>query len=253
MANHRTVNGVRTWYDELGTGEPVVLLHGGFSDSRDFHGNLTALSADFRLLLPERRGHGHTADQPGPITVELMAQDTIAFLEDTLDGPTRLVGYSAGGIVALWVALRRPDLVDRLVLISAAFDAGGMIFRPSADGEPPAPLVAAYAEVSPDGAEHFPVVMRKIVDAVETEPGLDPAQLAEVSPRTLVLAGDDDLVTLEHTIALYRGLPAAELAIVPAATHLLLREKPAPCTSLVRDFLTTDQAPTMMPIRRAAH
>jgi pimeloyl-ACP methyl ester carboxylesterase len=251
MANYRTVNGVRTWYDELGTGEPVVLLHGGFSNSRDFHGNLADLADDFHLLLPERRGHGHTADVPGPITVELMAQDAIAFVEDTLDDPTRLVGYSAGGIVALWVALRRPDLVSRLALISAAFDVSGTLFRPSADAEPPAPLVAAYAEVSPDGADHFPVVFRKIVDAVETEPGLDPAQLGAVSPRTLVMAGDDDLVTLEHTIELYRGLPNAELAIVPAASHLLLHEKPALCTSLVRDFLTTDQVPTMMPIRRA--
>ena len=251
MANYRTVNGVRTWYDELGTGEPIVALHGGFSDSRDFHGNLTALADDFRLLLPERRGHGHTADQPGPITVELLAQDTIAFLEDTLDGPTRLVGYSAGGIVALWVALRRPDLVSRLVLISAAFDISGMIYRPTVEGEPPAPLVAAYAEVSPDGADHFPVVIRKIVDAIDTEPGLDPAQLAMVGPRTLVMGADDDLVTLEHAIELYRGLPDAQLAILPATSHLLLHEKPALCTSLIREFLTTDAAPTMMPIRRA--
>ena len=65
------------------------------------------------------------------------------------------------------------------------------------------------------------------------------------------MTGDDDIVTLEHTLALYRGLQNAQLAIVPAASHLLLHEKPELCTRLVTDFLTTDPASTMMPIRRA--
>jgi pimeloyl-ACP methyl ester carboxylesterase len=73
------------------------------------------------------------------------------------------VGYSAGGTVALWVAMRRPDLVERLVLISAAYDLDGLIFKPSADGEMPAALVDAYAEVSPDGRDHFAVVIGKAI------------------------------------------------------------------------------------------
>ncbi|MEV4065685.1 alpha/beta fold hydrolase, partial [Nonomuraea dietziae] len=127
MADYVDVNGVRTWYDERGEGDPLVLLHGGLTDSRDFTGNLDALADRFRLLLPERRGHGHTADVEGPITIGVMAQDTIAFLDKTVDGPVRLAGYSAGAIVALWVAVRRPDLVERLVLVSGGFHPDGMI------------------------------------------------------------------------------------------------------------------------------
>jgi pimeloyl-ACP methyl ester carboxylesterase len=252
MADYVEVNGVSMWYDERGDGDPLVLLHGGFTDSRDFTGNLDTLASRFRLLLPERRGHGHTADVAGPITLDVMAQDTIAFLDKLVGGPVRLVGYSAGAIVALRVAVRRPDLVDRLVLISGAFNRDGMILRPSADAAPPPQLVAAYAEVSPDGAEHLPVVTAKIAKSVAEEPGLIVADLGAVACRTLVMVGDDDIVTLEHTLALYRGLRDAELAIVPAASHLLLLEKPELCTRLVTDFLTTDPAPTMMPIRRAA-
>jgi pimeloyl-ACP methyl ester carboxylesterase len=251
MADYVEVNGVSMWYDERGDGDPLVLLHGGFTDSRDFTGNLDTLASRFRLLLPERRGHGHTADVAGPITLDVMAQDTIAFLDKLVGGPVRLVGYSAGAIVALRVAVRRPDLVDRLVLISGAFNRDGMILRPSADAAPPPQLVAAYAEVSPDGAEHLPVVIAKIAKSVAEEPGLIVADLGAVACRTLVIAGDDDNVTLEHTLALYRGLRDAELAIVPAASHLLLLEKPELCTRLVSDFLTTDSTPTMMPIRRA--
>jgi len=252
MTGYVEVNGVNTWYDERGDGDPLVLLHGGLTDSRDFTGNLDALAGRFRLLLPERRGHGHTADVSGPITVEAMAQDTIAFVEEIVGRPVRLAGYSAGAIVALWVAVRRPDLVDRLVLISGAFQPKGMILRPTADAPPPAPLLAAYAEVSPDGANHFPVVIAKIARSVSEEPGLEPGELKTVTCPALVVAADDDIVTLEHTLELYRNLRDGQLAIVPGTSHLLLHEKPELCAKLVTDFLTASPAPTKMSIRRAA-
>jgi pimeloyl-ACP methyl ester carboxylesterase len=180
-----------------------------------------------------------------------MAQDTIAFLEKTVSGPARLVGYSAGGTVALWVAMHRPDLVERLVLISAVYDVDGLIFKPQTGGEMPAAIVDDYAEVSPDGRDHLPVVIGKIVHAAATQPGLSPDDLCAVTARTLVLTGDDDLVTLDHTLALYRALPTAELAVLPNASHLLLMEHGGAVRDMVLKFLTTNAAPTYMPIARA--
>lgn len=239
------------WHDERGSGEPVVLLHGGLTDSRCFDGNLDQLASDFRLFLPDRRGHGRTPDMPGPITVELMARDTIAFLEDVVGGPAKLAGYSAGGTVALQVALLRPDLVEKLVLVSAAFDPDGLLYKPSAGGELPEQILDAYGEVSPDGRDHLHVVVRKIVDAVATEASPTPSELRGVTCPTLVLAGDDDLVTLDHTIAMYRALPQAQLAVVPNASHLLLMEHPDLVNDIVATFLGTEPSATLMPIRRA--
>jgi len=226
-------------------------MHGGLTDSRDFGGNLDALASQFRVYLPERRGHGHTADVEGPLTLELMAQDAVAFLETIVRQPTHLVGYSAGAAVALRTAIAIPDLVDRLVLVSGWFSNDGLIARPSADGEPPRQLVAAYASVSPDGTDHFPVVIGKVAQAAAEETGLTVADLNALACQTLVMVGDDDLVSLEHTVLLYRSLPNAQLAVVPSSSHLLLFEKPALCTRLVEEFLTTDPKPTLMPIRRA--
>jgi pimeloyl-ACP methyl ester carboxylesterase len=251
MAEYVDVNGVRTWYDERGDGDPLVLLHGGLTDSRDFSDNLAQLASRFRLLLPERRGHGHTSDVAGPITIDLMAQDTIAFVDRIVGAPVRLVGYSAGAIVALWVAVRRPDLVSRLVLISGAFDPDGVILQPRADGPPPAALVAAYAEVSPDGADHFSIVVAKIARAAQQGSRLQPTELRLVTCPSLVVVADDDNVTLEHTLALYRALPDAQLAVIPGTSHLLLHEKPQECTRVVADFLTAEPMPTLMPIRRS--
>lgn len=251
MPMYVDANGVNTWYDERGHGEPLVLLHGGFTDSRDFAGNLATLDKAFRLLMPERRGHGHTPDVDGPFTVELMADDMIAFMEKVVGGPAHLAGYSVGATVAMLVALRRPDLVRQLVLVSGAFHHSGWIFKPAADVEMPAALVQAYGEVSPDGVEHFPVIQAKAAKAAAEGPTLSAADLATIPNRTLVMAGDDDLIHLEHTLALCRGIPRSELAVVPGTSHILLHEKPDLCVQLVTDFLTGEPVPTMAPIRRA--
>jgi pimeloyl-ACP methyl ester carboxylesterase len=252
VAGYIDLGDVRTWYDEHGAGEPLVLLHPGGADARAWAPNLDALAARFHVFTPERRGHGRTPDVDGPITNELMAEDTIAFLEQVVGASARLAGCSAGVSVALHVALRRPDLVERLVLIAGVFHRDGWV--PSAidpDASPHEALVRGYAELSPDGADHFPVVSAKLTRLNWEEPTLTAADLAGVTSRTLVMVGDDDEVTLEHAIAMYRGLPDAELAVVPGTSHGLLHEKPALCNELIVDFLTTDPVPTFAPVRRA--
>lgn len=254
MANYEQLDGVRTWYGEHGEGDPLVLLHPGGAgvDARAFGPNLGALAARFRVYTPERRGHGHTADVEGPITFDAMAQDTIAFLETVVGGPAHLVGCSDGATVALLVALRRPDLTRRLVLVAGVFHHDGWIAEAiDPDNEPPAFLERLYGEVSPDGLDHCPVVVAKLAQMHVQEPTLAASDLNGVTSRTLVRVGDDDEVALEHAVATYRGLADAELMVVPGTSHGLLVEKPTLCNGSIIDFLTTEPVPTMAPIRRA--
>jgi pimeloyl-ACP methyl ester carboxylesterase len=253
VAGHQELGAVRTWYDEQGEGEPLVLLHPGGADARAWAPNLDALVAHFHVFTPERRGHGRTPDVEGPITYELMAQDMIAFLERVVGGRAHLVGWSAGASLALLVALRRVELVRRLVLIAGVFHRDGWV--PSAidpDAYPHEALQPGYAELSPDGPDHFAVVSAKLAKMNWEEPTLTTSDLGQVRGRTLVMLGDDDEVTLEHAIATYRGLPDAELAVVPGTSHGLLHEKPALCNTIIVDFLTTDPVPTIAPVRRAS-
>lgn len=254
MADYIELGEVRTWYDERGGGDPVVLLHPGGAgvDARAWAPNLDAVAAAFRAFTPERRGHGRTPDVEGPLTFELMAQDTIAFLEAVIGGPAHLVGYSDGAIVALLVALYRPELVRKLVFIAGVFHhegwAPGVI---DGDAPPPEFLERLYAEISPDGPEHYPVIVEKLARMHAHEPTLTMSDLGRIEARTLVMVGDDDEVTLEHALALYRGLSDGELAVIPGTSHGLLVEKPALCNGLIVDFLTSDPVPTMAAIRRA--
>jgi pimeloyl-ACP methyl ester carboxylesterase len=253
MGEYVQLGPVRTWYEEHGSGDPLVLMHGGLVDARFFAPNIEALAAAFHVYTPERRGHGHTPDVEGPITYQLMADDTVAFLETVVREPADLVGHSDGAFVAMLVGMQRPDLVKRLVLISGGFNKSGEA-APEAEWDVDAIeqfLGPAYAEVSPDGAEHFRVVATKIGDMAAREPDLAADQLGAVSARTLVMFSDDDLVTMSHAVEMYEAIPNAELAVVPGTSHFLTQEKPDLVNRLVVDFLTRDPVPTVAPVRRA--
>jgi pimeloyl-ACP methyl ester carboxylesterase len=252
MADYVDLGGVRTWYEEQGSGEPVVLLHPGMVDSRAYGPNIDALAAGFRVFTPERRGHGHTPDVAGPITFDDFADDTIAFLEKVVGGPAHLVGCSDGATVALLAALKRPDLVRRLVFIASVFHRDGWLPGVlDTDDEVPEFFVDGYAEVSPDGRSHFPVIAAKMAQMHVDGPTLSADDLRGISSRTLVMAGDDDEVALEHLIAAYRAIPDAELAVVPGTSHGLMVEKPDLVNRIVVDFLRLEPVPTFAPIRRA--
>ncbi|TDC52179.1 alpha/beta hydrolase [Jiangella ureilytica] len=253
MGDYVTIGPARTWYEQHGDGGPLVLLHGGMVDSRWFEPNLGPLAERFTVYTPDLRGHGRTADVDGPITFQAMAEDMIAFLEQAVGRPADVLGHSVGAFVWLLVALQRPELANRMVLISGGFSKDG-------DAVPDAPwdldlleqfLGPAYAEVSPDGAEHFRVVAEKVGAMSEREPYLPVAELAKVSHRTLLMVADDDLVTLAHMVEMYDAMPNAELAVVPGTSHFLTQEKPGLVNRLVLDFLTQDPVPTVAPIRRA--
>ncbi|HEU0239301.1 MAG TPA: alpha/beta hydrolase [Micromonosporaceae bacterium] len=249
MAEQFTEDGI--WYADLGAGDPLVLLHPGGAgvDSRALAPQVAAFVDRFHVYTPEQRGHGRTADVSGPLSYERMAADTIGFIDEVVGTPALLLGVSDGAVVALTVALRRPDLVRRLVLAAGIFHRDGW-HDGVLDGEPPDFLRESYAELSPDGTEHYPIVVAKLATMHADQPTFTPTDLSNVTCRTLVLVADDDEVRLEHAIAMYRAIPDAELAVVPGTSHGLLVEKPDLCNQIIDTFLTTDPVPTYAPIRR---
>ncbi|WP_327121821.1 alpha/beta hydrolase [Streptomyces sp. NBC_01341] len=251
--------GVRTWYETEGAGDPLLLLHGGFCTNDTWGAQRADLAAGFRLFLPERRAHGHTPDVAGPLSYQDMADDTVAFLETVVTGPAHLVGWSDGGVVALLVAMARPDLVRKVVVIGAnvrpaaeSFAAPAMLDAMTPDGDDLGFFREMYESVTPDGPDHWPVVAAKMIDMWRTQPTLTADDLARIQASVLVMVGDDDMMTLEHTIAVYRTITESQLAVVPGASHLVPLEKPALVNRLILDHLAQDGVETLLPIRRAA-
>jgi pimeloyl-ACP methyl ester carboxylesterase len=241
-AGYVTVADLPTWHEVAGEGPAVVLLHGAFSGAASWAAQAPALvSAGFRVHVPERRGHAHTRDVAGPLTYEVMATDTIAYLEAEAGGPAHLVGWSDGAVVALLVALRRPDLVARIVLIGQYYNSSGRVPDSDLDrllrGDDVKDFLRrAYDPVSPDGPEHFEVVYAKTMAMIDSEPEIDLAALAAVSAPALVLQGDRDEVTLDHGAAVAAALGNGRLAVLPG-THGLPIELPELVSTLLIAFL----------------
>lgn len=237
------IRGQRVWHATFGSeGEPVVLLHGGFANADSWMLQAPVLkAAGFRVYVPERRAHGRTPDVDGPITYGLMAEETIGYLEAVIDRPAHLVGWSDGAVVALLVGMRRPDLVNRMVLIGQYFNSAGKVpgstlldMIGSAEGA--GFLRGMYDPYSPDGPDHFPVVHAKLLAMFDTEPEIELSELAAVTPPTLVLQGDRDEVTVEHSIEVANALPNGRLAVIPGS-HGLPIEQPAVVNELLIGFL----------------
>lgn len=244
-------------YHELhGEGEPLLLIHGSLGGVQSWPAQVPALAEEYRVYVVEERGRGHTPDVPGPFHYEDLAADTTAFIEHVVGAPVHLVGASDGGIISLLIGLRRPDVVRRMVVIGANFHHSAIIKEAGwSDLDPYAPWLdgprARYAAASPDGAEHWPEIVRKVTEMGNTEPELTTTDLAGIGVPVLVMAGDDDAMHLEHAVELYEALPQGQLAIVPGTSHLCFMEKPAVVNRLILDFLAEDLPPqTMLPVRR---
>jgi pimeloyl-ACP methyl ester carboxylesterase len=256
MGTYVDLPAVRMWFDEQGggAGTTAVLLHGGMCTADTWNMQLEALGAGRRLLLPEQRGHGHTADV-GDVGYELMTADTAAFLDAVAGGPVDVVGWSDGGNIGIHLALRHPDLVRKLVVIGSNYHYEGTIpaLLDGMEGEEEGGdmLRDLYEAASPDGPGHWPVIKAKLLEMWRTSPTLTEVDLEAIGQPVLVLAGDDDAVFLRHTVALYEALPQGQLAIVPGASHLAPLEKPDLVNRLIVDFLDDGAVVSMLPMRRA--
>ena len=253
---HISLNGHPTWtYVSKRKKKPsLVLLHGGMSSSGSLLRNLAPhFDKNYRVAAFDRRGHGRTADTDAPFHYEEMADETIAFLEH-LGGKHFVVGHSDGGNVALIVAMRRPDLLKRVVLVGANYHFDGMRLMPMfhLEGEQFEEWATKYGELSPSGKEHARDVITKTLHMFDTEPAFSVDDLAKITVPMLVMAGDDDLMELSHTSSLYEAVPGAQLAIVPGTSHAVLKEKTKLSAKLIRNFFEDDYPPvTYQPSRRA--
>ena len=246
----------RVWYEEQGSGDPLVLIHGGAVDSRFFEHNIGPLAEAFRVIAVDLWGHGRSPDRDGPFSLASFAGDVADIIERVASGPAHVVGHSIGAAVALELTIRRPDLVRQLVAVSGGFDVAAEESTAGLDidamvDQTVAFLGSTYGAVSPDGEAHFATVTRKDFELSSREPRYATEDIGRIDQRTLVMVADDDITPLDHQLEFYRALPRGELAVVPGTSHFLLQEKPALCNAIILDFLREEPISTVAPVRRA--
>ena len=226
------VNGHELYYETRGYGPPLLLLHGGGdSGAGSFSRQFDDFTAAHRLIAPDQIGQGRTPDVPGPLSYTAMMNDTIALLDRLRPGPVDVVGYSDGGILALMLAVRRPDLVRRLVVSGANLSPDGLTAKELAE------LRTAVARARGRSDPTLGDRLNTLWLHSPTPEEISPALLAGLDKPVLVMSGDRDAITLEHTLAIYRALPKAELCILPGTGHGTFGARPQWVNPIILDFL----------------
>jgi pimeloyl-ACP methyl ester carboxylesterase len=240
-------------YEWPNSGEALVLLHGGLSQTSHFEESvLPAVEGNFHIFGYDRTGHGFTGDQEGSMHYEFQCAEAIAYLEDIVQEPAHLIGHSDGSIISLMVAMRRPDLVKSVVFFGGLFHYSGQLQMPDFDGNISESDRAEYALTSPDAPETQEAKTRKMFSIWYSEPEFTVEDVAKISCPVLVLVGDDDVISHHHTIELFEALPQGQLAVIPGTSHQANKEKPEIFQMFIREFLADLSYPqTKMPQRRA--
>lgn len=253
--HYADVNGIKLYYEIHGIGKPLILLHGGLGALEMFGPNLPALAKGRRVIGVDLQGHGRTADIDRPLSVALMADDIAALIKYLeLDRPD-IMGYSLGGGVALQTAMRHPEVVGKLVVVSTLFRRNafypdilaqqGQVNAAAAEMMKQTPMYQLYASIAPR-PEDFPKLLDKIGGLMKEDFDLS-SQVAGIKATTLIVAGDADIFPPAHAVEMFgllgggqkdggwdgSGQPKSRLAILPGLTHYTIFSAPALAATVI--------------------
>ena len=244
------VQGSNLYVDKVGTGRPLILLHGGLGAGEMFGPILPALAERHQVITVDLQGHGRTADIDRPIDIRLMADDIGALIDHLgLDKPD-VVGYSLGGGVAFHTAVRYPDKVRRLVFASAHIRRDAIppemlaqqaqVNAAAAEFMKDTPMYQLYQQLAPR-PEDFPRLLDKIGAAMAQDFDFSD-EVRSLQMPTLIVAADADMAPPSHYVEIFKlldgglrdggwmgeGRPKGghALAILPGLTHYNLFASP---------------------------
>jgi pimeloyl-ACP methyl ester carboxylesterase len=249
------VNGLKMYYEVHGSGEPVVLLHGAFMTiTNNWDGWIGELAKTRKVIAVEMQGHGRTADIERDINSENLADDVAALLDHLKIPKADLIGYSMGGGVAMQCAIRHPDKVRKVVVISSTFRRDGMVKEAldmfptlTADAFKGSPIEVEYKKLSPT-PDDFPKFVKRMIAMASKGHDLGADKLKATTAPMFFIHGDADGIRLEHIAEMFRlkgggthgdmgPRSASRLAILPNTTHVTLMERMAVIVPMVNDFL----------------
>src|SRR5258705_6386587 len=247
--HYADVNGIKLYYEIQGSGKPLVLLHGGLGAIEMFGPNLEALAKGRQVIGVDLQGHGRTADIDRPLSTLFMADDIAALIKHLGLQRADVMGYSLGGGVALLTAIRHPEVVDKLVVVSTPFRRNGFypdilaqqgqVTAASAERMKQTPMYQMYASLAPR-PEDWGRLLGKIGEAMKNDFDLS-TDITGLKATTLVVAGDADIFPPAHAVEMFgllgggqrdggwdgSGRPKSRLAILPGVTHYSMGSDPA--------------------------
>ena len=255
-----TVNGMQIYYEVSGQGDPMIVLHGSFMTIPGMGDIVERLARTHRVYALELQGHGRSTDTDRAMTYHNLAGDVATFMEVAGISRADVFGYSMGAVVGLRLAIDHPDKVDQLVFASGAYEFDGwqpayreMLPDFTVEMFADSPMAEAYREIAPDPAG-FAALSEKLI-ALEKAPFAWGREVEGMRVPVLILAGDADVATLEHSVAMFRllgggamgdlgkPLSASRLAVLPATSHTAVIGQADLMMEFIAPFLAGETPP----------
>jgi pimeloyl-ACP methyl ester carboxylesterase len=215
------VRGINMYTETYGQGRPLLLIHGNGGSMASFTENIPFFSMKYRVIAVDSRSQGKTKDTGDSLSFEMMADDFAALLDAMHVDSAYVIGWSDGGINALLLAMRHPEKVIRLVSTGANLTPDSSALIPSFWKDEVAQLKADSGKTFTTAKEKND---RKMFMLDWLQPNMPFAELAKIRCPSLIICGDHDLITIEHTAAIYKHIPRAYLWVVPNSGHATLQE-----------------------------
>jgi pimeloyl-ACP methyl ester carboxylesterase len=219
--HYAKVNGVNMYYEIHGTGKPLVLIHGGGSTIQSSYGRiLPELAKTHQVIAIEEQAHGHTLDIDRPVSFENTADDVAALLKHLHIAKADMMGFSNGGTTTLQIAIRHPELVNKMILASTLTKRSGMPpgFFDGFDGVTldvmPEALKAAYLAANPD-PKGLQTMFNRDVARMKAFKDIPDTAIKAIQAPALIVNGATEIVLPDHALELSRLLPHARLLIMP--------------------------------------
>jgi pimeloyl-ACP methyl ester carboxylesterase len=219
--NYANVNGLKMYYEVQGNGFPLVLIHGGGSTIGTSFGRiLPALVKMHKVIAVEMQAHGHTADINRPLSFEQDADDVAELLRQLHISKADIFGFSNGASTTLQIAIRHPELVNKIIVASTMYKKAGsypwfwdMMAHPSFE-QMPQQLKDAYLKINPDtNALH--TMYERDVARMQSFKDIKEEDIKAIKAPALIICGDKDVVSPEHAVEMYRQMHHAQLMIFP--------------------------------------
>jgi pimeloyl-ACP methyl ester carboxylesterase len=234
-------DGARIWYASFGAGPPVILLHGGLGHSGNWGYQVPNLvSAGYRVVLVDSRGHGRSTRDGRRYTYELMASDVLAVMDTFQVGKAAVVGWSDGACIALILGVKAPERIDGVFFFACNMDPSGtkeMVPDPIID-RCFSRHAQDYAKLS-STPDQFKPFVEAVTLMMKTEPNYSARELADIRvPVAIVQSERDEFIKPEHAEYLARTIPGAELILLPGVSHFAPLQRPALFNGAVLAFLS---------------
>lgn len=228
------VNGIQLYYETYGDGPVMLQIHGNGSSISSMHYQIKYFSKKYKVMVADSRGHGKSGLGAGRLTYEQMAEDLNVLLDRLNLKSVYVLGWSDGGILGLLLAMNHPDKVGKLAIMGANLRPDGAY-----DYAPEAAIHdLQHMELmikQGDQSEPWQRKKQQRLLCVE-QPNIPTFRLKEVRCPTLVMAGDRDIITDEHTLEIFHSLPSAQRCIFPGATHMVPYDNPSLFNQIVEAF-----------------